>query len=141
MTNYGNFQITIHPTSNQSERLEIIEIRIPNQKNEFAELLGRKNKGYFIEVLSSESQWSSFLDNTNLNQNIEGDFVTKTDGYNSWLLDMSPSQNINFYGQIEPDVRDVVLKPGMIFENQEISINNISKNQDGSFVLEINIKE
>jgi len=29
----------------------------------------------------------------------------------------------------------------MIFENQEISINNISKNQDGSFVLEINIKE
>ena len=141
LTNYGNFQITIHPTSNQSERLEIIEIRIPNQKNEFAELLGRKNKGYFIEVLSSESQWSSFLDNTNLNQNIEGVFVTKTDGYNSWLLDMSPSQNINFYGQIEPDVRDVVLKPGMIFENQEISINNISKNQDGSFVLEINIKE
>ena len=141
LTDYGSFELSIYPTSNQLDRPEIVEIRMPNQKNEFSEFLGRKNSGYFIEVLSSENQWSSFLNNANLNQNIDGVFVSKTDGFNSWLLDMSPSPNIDFYGQITPDIRDVVLKPGMIYENQEITINNITKNQDGSFSLEIIIKD
>ena len=53
---------------------------------------------------------------------------------------MSPSENINYYNTITADIRDVVLKPNMIYENEEIRISVISKNQDGSFKVEIEIK-
>ena len=67
-------------------------------------------------------------------------FVKKTDGFSSWLLDMSPSENINFYGQTTPDIRDVVLKPNMVYSNDDVEITTLSKNADGSFTVEITIK-
>ena len=54
---------------------------------------------------------------------------------------MSPSENINYYNTITADIRDVVLKPNMIYENEDIRITVISMNQDGSFKVEIEIKD
>ena len=50
------------------------------------------------------------------------------------------SSNINFYGTITPDLRDVVLKENQNYENDEIKITVISKNLNGSFDIEIVLK-
>ena len=114
-------------------------MRIPGKTSDFSSI-GYKNEGYFIETRSKEDIWSSFLDNAELSSNIEGVFVKKTDGYTSWLLDMSPSSNINFYGTTTPDLRDVVLKQNQNYENDDIKITVISKNLNGSFDIEIVLK-
>ena len=54
---------------------------------------------------------------------------------------MSPSPNINFYERYTPDIRDVVLKDGMTYENVEIKLSKVSSNGDGSFNIHILIKE
>ena len=53
---------------------------------------------------------------------------------------MTPSSNINFYGTVTPDLRDVVLKENQKYENDEIKITVISKNLNGSFDIEIVLK-
>jgi len=117
-----------------------IEVRIPNKVSDF-DFVGYKNEGYFLEVRSGDDPYDRFLkDNTNLSENLNGVFVKKTDGYTSWLLDMSPSPNINYYDQPIADIRDVVLKPSMTYENEDIRISTIAKNADGSFTIEIEIK-
>ena len=138
LNDYGIYEVDLFPL-NTKDDTAFIEVRIPNRISEFSSL-GYKNAGYFLEVRSQNDPQDSFLSNTHLNENLEGVFVRKTDGYSSWLLDMSPSENINFYNQITADIRDVVLKPNMIYENEEIRISVISKNQDGSFKIEIEIK-
>ena len=137
LNDYGVYEVDLFPI-NTKDNTAFIEVRIPNRISEFSSQ-GYKNEGYFIEVRSQNDPQDSFLSNTHLNENLEGVFVRKTDGYSSWLLDMSPSENINFYNTITADIRDVVLKPNMIYENEEIRISVISKNQDGSFKIEIEI--
>ena len=139
LNEYGVFEVDLFPL-NTIDKTAYVEVRIPNRISEFSNL-GYKNAGYFIEVRSQNDPLDSFLSNTHLRGNLEGVFVRKTDGYSSWLLDMSPSENINFYNTITADIRDVVLKPDMIYENEEISISVISKNQDGSFKIEVVIKD
>jgi hypothetical protein len=139
LNNYGVYQVDLYPL-NSKDNTAFIEVRIPNQVSEFS-FLGYKNEGYFLEVRSQNDPQDSFLSNTHLNGNLDGIFVRKTDGYSSWLLDMSPSENINYYNSITADIRDVVLKPNMIYENEDIRITVISKNQDGSFKVEVEIKD
>lgn len=139
LNDYGVYEVDLFPL-NTKDNTAFIEIRIPNRISEFSSL-GYKNEGYFIEVRSQNDPYDAFLSNTHLNGNLEGVFVRKTDGYSSWLLDMSPSENINYYNTITADIRDVVLKPDMIYENEDIRISVISKNQDGSFNIEVEIKD
>ena len=139
LNDYGVYEVDLFPL-NTKNNTAFIEVRIPNRISEFSSL-GYKNEGYFIEVRSQNDPQDSFLSNTHLNKNLEGVFVRKTDGYSSWLLDMSPSENINYYNTITADIRDVVLKPNMIYENEDIRITVISMIQDGSFKLEIEIKD
>ena len=138
LNDYGIYEVDLFPI-NTKDDTAFIEVRIPNRISEIS-FQGYKNEGYFVEVRSQNDPYDEFLSNTHLNGNLEGVFVRKTDGYSSWLLDMSPSENINFYNTITADIRDVVLKPNMIYENEEIRISVISKNQDGSFKIEIEIK-
>jgi len=139
LNDYGIYEVDLFPL-NTKDNTSFIEVRIPNRISEFSSQ-GYKNEGYFIEVRSQNDPYDEFLSNTHLNGNLEGVFVRKTDGYSSWLLDMSPSENINFYNTITADIRDVVLKPNMIYENEDIMISVISKNQDGSFKIEVEIKD
>ena len=134
----GIHNVNLHPI-NTRDNTAFIEVRIPGKTSDFSSI-GYKNEGYFIETRSKEDIWSSFLDNAELSSNIEGVFVKKTDGYTSWLLDMSPSSNINFYGTTTPDLRDVVLKQNQNYENDDIKITVISKNLNGSFDIEIVLK-
>lgn len=138
VVDFGISEVNLYPI-NTYDQVAYIEVRIPNKINEFSSI-GYKNEGYFLEVRSENDPWDNFLTNQHLKENLEGVFVKKTDGFTSWLLDMSPSENINFYGQITADIRDVVLKPSMTYENDDIRITVISKNNDGSFAVEIEIK-
>lgn len=138
VVDFGISEVNLYPI-NTRDQVAYIEVRIPNKVSEFSSI-GYKNEGYFIEVRSENDPWDNFLTNQHLKENLEGVFVKKTDGFTSWLLDMSPSENINFYGQITADIRDVVLKPSMTYENDDIRITVISKNNDGSFTVEIEIK-
>ncbi|HSH10112.1 MAG TPA: choice-of-anchor Q domain-containing protein, partial [Oceanipulchritudo sp.] len=136
---YGRYLARIHPL-NSTTGIRMVEVRIPYQYNDFAELLGRKNRGYFLEVRTGDSEWDNMLMHPQLIENNEGIMVNKTDGASSQLLDMSPSPNFPFYGQTVPDLRDVVLKPGMVYENDEVRFSNVVKSPDGSFTVEIEVK-
>lgn len=131
---YGHFTTTIYPI-NYLNGIRTVEIRIPFQYNE----TNKKNKGYFLEVKSGNYRWDRMLLHPQLQGNNDGIMVVKTDGFNSELLDMSPSPNISIYGIIDPDIRDVVIKPGMVYDNNEIRLSNIIKNADGSFKVDIDV--
>jgi len=136
---FGVTTVDLFPI-NTINNTSFIEVRIPNKVSDF-DFIGYKNEGYFIELRSGDDPYDSFLkNNAELSENLNGVFVKKTDGYTSWLLDMSPSPNINYYGQPIADIRDVVLKPSMSYENEDIRISTIAKNADGSFRIEIEIK-
>ena len=136
--NYGHYTATIYPMNNLNG-IRTVEIRIPYKygDDKFGESnFYSKNKGYFLEVRSGKNQWDKMLLNPQLAGNNDGIMVIKTDGVRtSRLLDMSPSPNIRNY----PDIRDVVLKPGMVYDNKEIKLSNVVKNQDGSFKVDIDI--
>jgi len=135
---YGQHNVTIHPL-NGSRGVRSIEIRIPYDYADNYDL--RKNKGYFLEVRRGDDQWDNMLLHPELRGNNDGLMVLKTDG-GGWprLLDMSPSPNFPFYGQIVPDLRDVVLKPGMVYENDQIRLSHVVANGDGSFSIDVEVK-
>lgn len=136
---FGSHTVTLHDV-NERDQTAYIEIRIPNQLSEW-EFLGRKNQGYFLEVRTSKEPWDVMLDFTELEQNKEGIMILKTDSFGSQILDASPSSNFtNSSDRVLPDIRDVVLKPGMTYENDEIKLHNVIRNSDGSFTLDVVIK-
>lgn len=132
--NYGHYTVTINPL-NSAAGIRTVEIRMPFQFSDF----GRKNAGYFLEVRTSSNKWDSMIAHPQLQENNNGIMVLKTEGYNSRLLDMSPSANIEYYGQRLPDIRDVVLKPGMTYASPELRLSNVTKNGDGSYTVDIDV--
>lgn len=134
---YGHFTTTIFPI-NYPNGIRAIEIRTPYSYNEEYNYF-KKNKGYFLEVRSGSYKWDRRLKHPQLQGNNDGIMVMKTDGWSSELLDMSPSANFNIFGYIRPDIRDVVLKPGMVYKNKEIQLSNVRKNPDGSFSVDIDV--
>ena len=136
---YGHFTTTISPLNNLNKTVTV-EIRIPydygNPPYYFDE---SKNKGYFLEIRTGNDKWDNMLLHSQLQENNEGIMVLKTNGDDSYLLDMSPSPNIKYSWGSTADIRDVVLKPGMVYENNEIKLSNVIKNPDGSFTIDIDV--
>ena len=99
------------------------------------------NKGYFIEYISSNSPYANRINTEWLKNNKEGVFVRYFDGGTSQLLDMSPSKFVDLNGYIFYDITDVVLKPGEVFEDGYVYIHNKSRNADGTYNIDIQIKE
>jgi hypothetical protein len=76
----------------------------------------------------------------NINDNTKGIILLETDGYQTSLLDASPSSNLDYNWGSYPDLRDVALRPGMSFrDTNNVAFTNIEKNDDGSFSLDIEI--
>ena len=119
-----------------------MEIRLPYQYSQ-----PYKNRGYFLEVRSAASVWDSLLSLPQLIENNNGIMVNRIDVLTSHLLDMSPSPNLTFDStiypdhrdRIYPDLRDVVLKPGMTYANSELRLSNVRRNADGSFTVDIDV--
>lgn len=131
---YGTHQVTVYPI-NEPTNPRHIEVLLPYEKS----TLGYKNHGYGLEVRKASS-FDTLLSHPQLNENVNGLFVHKINDLQNLLLDMSPSSNLPFsWGQI-PDIRDVVLKPGMTYENNFVKFENVVSNMDGSFTLDITIK-
>lgn len=130
--------VTIYP-SHVTTGVRAVEIRIPFKYSLEADSTGRKNQGYFLEVHNASGYWDKVLGDPALVGNTQGIFVHKTDGFTSWLLDMSPVPNIKFFDKNWPDMRDVVLKPGMVYDNGEVRLSNVRKNADGSFTLDVRV--
>jgi len=54
---------------------------------------------------------------------------------------MSPSKFVDLNDYIFYDITDVVLKPGEVFEDGYVYIHNKSRNADGTYNIEVKIKE
>ena len=128
---YGKTTATVFPTASTTGK-RYIEVLLPNTQNS----LGYKNNGYGLEIKNAEGL-DIMLSNQNLSNNVEGFFVYKIEGVHNKLLDMSPSASVQYS---EPDLRDVVLKPSMTYENSEVKLENVVKNSNGSFSVDITIK-
>ncbi|WP_242204919.1 zinc metalloprotease [Aestuariivivens insulae] len=141
----GTKTVTIFPI-NERNKKNAVEIRIPGkpaapfyEENAFIFNSSLKNQGYFLEVRNAGA-WDKALLNAELAGNLEGIMIHQTDGFTSYLLDASPSPNINFVGSNVPDLRDVVLKPNMTYENDDVKLYNVIKNGNGSFTVTVDIK-
>ena len=126
--------ITIHPI-NSTENNRYLEVLLPFENEGF----GYKNKGYGLEVRKVDDL-DAMMAHPQLQQNVEGIMVHKIYGLSSLLIDMSPSPNFEFSWGPFYDIRDVVLKPGMTYENDEVKFNNVINNGDVSFTLDVEIK-
>ncbi len=130
----GSYVATIFPI-NRKENKIAVEIRMKH-----TEKIEESYPGYFIE-LREPDRWDASLANPHLYSNTRGLLVYKTDGFKTMLLDMSPSKNIvDSNNKHFVDYRDMSLKEGMEYENSEIKIWNIQDNNNGSFSMEIKIK-
>ena len=126
--------------------VQAIHVHLPNQffrEQEFSTNVFSCmfNKSYFIESISQNSPYAPRLRSEFLRNNTEGVFVRYFDGVTSQLLDMSPSKFADLNGYDYYDISDVVLKPGEVFEDAYVYIHNQGKNPDGSFNIDVQIKE
>lgn len=133
----GRNRVKIYPI-NSSKGIRIIEIRLLNKK------LQNNNKdypGYFLE-LRRPDRWDRTLSNRHLVENTKGIFVLKTDGYKTMLLDMNKSKNFvdEKTGKHFVDYRNMALKVGMKYSNKDVVFENVVKNDDDSFSLDITLK-
>jgi hypothetical protein len=140
---YGKQRVTIYPV-NTRDKPSAAEIRIPfnyGTPQYFDHLATWQNLGYMLEVRDKNDPWDKHLQHDQLKGNAEGVMVVDINGsLGSLLLDMSPSPNLVRDGYVYADKRDVVLKPGMVYNNTKIRLENVVKNNDGSFSLDITIK-
>ncbi|MBU2951924.1 zinc-dependent metalloprotease [Tamlana agarivorans] len=127
-------KITVNPVTAMSGK-RFIEVLLPDQRD----FLGLKRHGYQLEVKTIDGYYT-MLNNPELDNNTNGFFVHKISGTEDLLLDMSPSSNINYFGDYLADIRDVVLKPGMTYENDDVIFENVVDNNDGSWSIDITIK-
>jgi len=143
LTEYGIQRVRIYPV-NRSSGFRLVEIRIPyawsvrNSLDSEFPASGRKNKGYFLEVREPD-KWDSTLIHPSIQPITSGVVILQTDGYSSALLDASPSPNLSYSWGSVPDLRDIALKPGMRYRDNQISLSRVVKNSDGSFSLDIEI--
>ena len=131
---YGTTTVTVASLmSNTGKRY--IEVLLPDQKDNLA----NKNHGYGLEIRTATA-YSSMLSMPELSGNLDGFFVYKIAGTKNQLLDMSPSDNISYQSALWVDLRDVVLKPGMTYENDDVKFGNVLNNGDGTWSVDITIK-
>ncbi|WP_194765915.1 zinc-dependent metalloprotease [Tamlana sp. I1] len=131
---WGKTTVTVHPVSSATGK-RFIEVLLPDERD----FLGFKNHGYELELRTNDA-YNSMFSNPELSNNIEGFFVHKVMGTENLLLDMSPSANIDYFGDYFADLRDVVLKPGMMYENDDVKFDNVVDNTDGTWSVDIEIK-
>jgi hypothetical protein len=131
----GTFTTTLHPV-NSTASPRLAEILLPFDKS----TPPYKNNGYSLEVRNIN--WmDTMFNHPQLAGNLDGIFVIKTQALWNRLLDMSPSPNIMMeYGETFYDIRDVVLKPGMVYENDEVKLYEVVNHGDGSFSVTVDIK-
>ncbi|MCK5815172.1 MAG: T9SS type A sorting domain-containing protein [Flavobacteriaceae bacterium] len=131
---WGKTTITVKPlTAGTGKRF--IEVLLPTTPDG----LGGKNHGFGLEVRPI-NDYTMMMSNPLLSENTNGFFVHRTNGSESLLLDMSPSDNIDYYGAILPDLRDVVLKHGMTYEDDDVKFENVVDNGNGTWSIDITIK-
>ena len=135
---YGTTTATVFPL-NRTDGKRYVEVLLPDSVIPVVGVDVYKNKGYGLELREVDNL-DSMLVHPSLSENVNGFFVTKIRGVSNKLLDMSPSANFEFPGEVIPDLRDVVLKPGMTYENDEVKLTNVVNNGDGSFSVDITIK-
>ncbi len=133
---YGTQQITLFPINGISNA-RCAEVLLPGEP--FDQFGTFKNNGYWLEVRTAEL-YDTTLSHPQLNGNTEGVFVHKLNGLLNLLLDMSPSPNLQYTWGDLADKRDVVLKPGMTYENTKVKFSNVVANPNGSFTLDVQIK-
>lgn len=133
---YGTVTHTVHPIASTTGK-RYIEILMPDQIN----FMGYKRTGYGLEIKTANGL-DTMLTVPELSGNTDGFFVYKIDGVHNKLLDMSPSANVTDQnsGAVYADIRDVVLKPGMSYENNDILLENVVNNGDGTFSIDVTIK-
>jgi hypothetical protein len=143
LTEYGTQRVRLFPV-NRTIGLRCAEIRIPynyavrNALDSEFPAEGRKNSGYFLEIREPD-KWDSTLTHPAIQSLTSGILILRTDGYCSELLDASPSANLSYSWGSVPDLRDIALKQGMRYRDNQISLSRVVKNSDGSFSLDVEI--
>ncbi|RPH28635.1 MAG: PKD domain-containing protein, partial [Bacteroidales bacterium] len=133
---YTTQTVTVYPLNNTSGK-RLIAIFHPAYPTQWPGLY--ENDGYTLEVRTAGT-FDPMLTHNLLKGNLEGLFVIKNSGLQNLMLDMSPSPNIHYSWGDFYDIRDVVLKPGMVYENNDVKFSNVIKNGDGSFTVTIQVK-
>ncbi|RPH24812.1 MAG: hypothetical protein EHM93_20215 [Bacteroidales bacterium] len=131
----GEYKLTLFPL-NRKKGIRVGEIRLVNKpkRNENVDY-----PGYFLEVREADT-WDKTLSNPRVAENTKGILIMKCDGYKTLLLDMSPTKNFIVNNKHSVDYTDMVLKPGMAYENDDIKLWNVKANRDGSFTLSVKVK-
>jgi hypothetical protein len=144
LESYGQQRVRLYPI-NRKTGTRICEIRIPNHNYSRDPLdlynypvNSRKNQGYFLEIREAD-RWDSTLNHPSIKTNTTGIILMSTDGWTTSLLDVSPSPNLKYdWGSI-PDLRNVVLKPGMKYHDPHVSFSGVEQHSDGSFSVDVEI--
>jgi hypothetical protein len=144
LSTYTKQKVRLYPI-NQKKDYRICEIRIPykyyihtaDDINNYP-LEGRKNMGYFLEVRNADV-WDSTLNHASIKANTSGILLMRTDGWTTYLVDASPSANLKYDWGSVPDLRDVALKPGMRYCDQNVCFSQVEKNSDGSYSVDIEV--
>jgi len=144
LESYGLQRVRLYPI-NRKSGTRICEIRIPNHyyTRDPLDLYnfpvnGRKNQGYFLEIREAD-RYDSTLNHPAIKINTSGILLMSTDGWTTYLLDASPSPNLKYdWGSI-PDLRNIVLKPGMKYIDPHVRFSGVEKHPDGSYSVDIEI--
>ncbi len=131
----GRHSVTVYPI-NDSENVVAVAIKTPHGDR------------YYIEYRDFDfwDQRSHLTDSHSImSNNSQGIMVNWLDSWGTpHLIDMSPSPNYTYQGDHfdigSPDVRDVVLKPGMTYDSPSVKLSNVVANTDKSYTFTVDVK-
>ncbi len=131
----GRHSVTVY-SINDAEKVTTVAIKTP------------KGDQFYIEYRNFDfwDQRSHLNDSPSImSNNRQGIMVNWLDAWDTpHLLDMSPSPNYTYQGDHfdvgSPDIRDVVLKPGMTYDSPSVMLSNVTANTDGSYTFTIDVK-
>ena len=134
----GCHTATIDPINSMGQ-ITAVEIRIPDSRTQ-----------YYLEVRDFMDKWDTRghfpFSQDIMRANRQGVMVNKTlDGITTYLLDMSPTKNIAqdglYFGAGQPDIRDVVLKTGLVYDAPDIKLYNVKAGpRPNSWTVDILLK-
>ena len=136
---YGCFTATVDPI-NDADGTVAVEIRIPGEMHR-----------YYLEARDFTDKWDSLSPTPDrqriIEANRQGVMVNRAEDipgvefFPTYLLDMSPSPNhTEPYYEGVPDISDVVLKPGGLYDAPDLRLWDVTPVGDDSFSVRIMVK-
>lgn len=137
------FPVALQPLDSADGNV-LAEVRLPGRffldDPVLAALERTENQGYLFEVWPTDNKYY-WMGDIGLPGGSGGLVIYRTDGYTAAVLDASPSSNIDYSWGTDYDLGDIALRPGQVFDDGFVRVENVELLNDGSVTFDVTLHQ